>query len=73
MTQPLAGKLTTTLYEGPGDRSALEVVRNDETALASKGFTKVFGCRQKECGATSKFWNAARGALSLASKWDTTV
>lgn len=73
VTKSFAGKLTSTLYEGPGDRSALEVVRNYETALQARGFTKVFACRQKECGAPAKFWTAARGPMNLASKWDTTV
>lgn len=73
LVQPVAGKLTATAYRGPGERSALEVVRNYEAALGEQGFTRVFGCRTKECGAEAKFWTLARGPVAVAATWGTTV
>jgi outer membrane protein OmpA-like peptidoglycan-associated protein len=73
----LAGKLTSIRYEGPGDRSALEVMRNYEAALKAKGFTIRFFCRdQKECSpgrAISTFWNAGKGKIGMPTTWDTTA
>src|SRR5690606_21788226 len=46
----LAGELTSIRYEGPGERSILEVMRNYETALQANGFEIRFFCRnQQEC------------------------
>lgn len=73
----LAGKLTSIRYEGPGDRSVLEVMRNYEVALKAKGFTVRFFCRdQKECSpgrAISTFWNAGKGKIGMPTTWDTTA
>ena len=72
----LSGKLTSIRYEGPGDRSALEVMRNHEASLKAAGFEVRFFCRGKDCfpaGSPSSFWNAGRGAVGLPSNWDTTI
>ncbi len=72
----LSGKLTSIRYEGPGDRSALEVMRNYEASLKAAGFEVRFFCRGKDCfpaGSPSSFWNAGRGAVGLPSNWDTTI
>jgi len=73
----LAGELTSIRYEGPGDRSILEVMRNYEAALQAKGFEIRFFCRNEhECSpgrAISTFWDAARGGIGMPTTWDTTV
>lgn len=73
----LAGELTSIRYEGPGERSILEVMRNYEAALQANGFQIRFFCRnQQECspaGAISTFWDAARGGIGMPTTWDTTV
>lgn len=66
----LAGRLTEIRYEGPADRSALEVVRNYQQALEANGFTTVFQCRQDSCGYNVGFWTAARGGVGLPSQWN---
>lgn len=72
-----SGKLTSIRYEGPADRSILEVMRNYETALKSKGFTIRFFCRgSKDCapgGSVATFWEAARGAVGMPTTWDTST
>lgn len=71
---PLAGKLTRILYEGPENRSGLEVVRNFQKKLEADGFTTLFYCRQKDCGGTSSFWSAAAGTGSgMVSNWATNI
>ncbi len=69
----VAGKLTSIKYEGPADRSALEVLRNYQAALEGRGFTTVFTCRQKECGHAATFWEAARGEIGMPTFWDTNI
>lgn len=73
----LAGKLTSIRYEGPGDRSALEIMRNYEAALKAGGFEIRFFCRGKEqcapAASVPTFWNAGRGASGLPTTWDTTI
>ena len=69
----LAGKLTRITYEGPAERSALEVVRNFQQKLEGDGFTTVFYCRQKDCGLAADFWKAGAPEGSLQSNWDKTV
>ncbi len=46
----LEGKVTHMLYRAPVGRSALEVFRNYETAVAEAGFEVLFTCARKECG-----------------------
>ena len=73
----LAGELTSIRYEGPGDRSILEVMRNYEAALQAESFEIRFFCRnEQECSparAISTFWDAARGGIGMPTTWDTTV
>ncbi|MCL4065448.1 DUF4892 domain-containing protein [Pseudomonas sp. GX19020] len=49
-TQDLEGKFTEILYRGPEQRSALEVFRNYEAALAKAGFETLYTCSKKDCG-----------------------
>lgn len=72
-TVSTSGKLTSIRYEGPADRSGLEVVRNYQEALEKGGFETVFFCREKECGDPSTFWTAARGEVGLPSQWGSNV
>lgn len=73
----LSGELTSIRYEGPGNRSALEVFRNYEAALKAKGFEILFSCASaKACapgGSASDFWNVARGGIGMPTNWDTSV
>src|SRR5690606_20128 len=48
----IEGKITRISYRIPGERSALEVMRNYEKALSQSGFQTLFSCaNQAECGA----------------------
>ena len=47
---PLEGKFTQIGYRMPEQRSALEVFRNYEKALADAGFTPIFKCERNDCG-----------------------
>ena len=73
----LAGELASIRYEGPGNRSALEVFRNYEAALKAKGFDILFSCTSpKTCAPGSSmadFWNAARGGIGMPTNWETSV
>jgi OmpA-OmpF porin, OOP family len=73
----LEGRLTSIRYEGPGDRSALEILRNYQRALEGRGFDIVFTCRGRdECSpgaSVSDFWNVARGGIGLPTTWDGTT
>jgi outer membrane protein OmpA-like peptidoglycan-associated protein len=72
-----AGRLTSLRYEGPAERSILEVMRNYEAALKSAGFEIALFCRGKEqCapqGSTATFWDAARAGIGMPTTWDTTT
>lgn len=75
-TRPLEGRVTLIRYEGPGDRTALEVLRNHQRALEGAGFETVFTCRgAAECsdGNVPSFNSVARGKITLPLQWDTTV
>jgi outer membrane protein OmpA-like peptidoglycan-associated protein len=73
----LSGELTSIRYEGPGNRSALEILRNHEAALMAKGFDILFSCASaKACapgGSASDFWNVARGGIGMPTNWNTSV
>jgi outer membrane protein OmpA-like peptidoglycan-associated protein len=73
----LAGKLTSIRYEGPGDRSILEVMRNYEAALKAGGFEIRFFCRNpRDCSparSMSTFWEAGNGKIGMPTTWDTTI
>ena len=44
------GKITYISYRIPGDKSALEITRNYEQALAKSGFKVLFQCANDDCG-----------------------
>lgn len=44
------GKVTRIDYSVPGEKTALEVMRNYEQALASAGFQTLFQCAEDRCG-----------------------
>jgi len=67
----VAGKLTRIIYEGPAERSILEVIRNYQKKLEADGFQVEFFCRQKECGDAPTFWTVANSKSGLRSIWDT--
>lgn len=73
----LSGKLTSIRYEGPGDRSILEVMRNYEAALKAGGFEIRLFCRnERDCSpgrSIPAFWDAGKGAVGLPTTWDTTT
>lgn len=70
-----AGRVTQIRYEGPGGRTALEIMRNYQTALEGAGFATAFFCRGEgqctERGSMSAFWDAARAGIGLPTNWDT--
>ncbi len=72
----VAGEHTAIRYEGPTERSALEIVRNYEAALKKNGFDIRFFCREADCSPgrmLPTFWDAARGKIGLPSAWDSIV
>lgn len=73
----LAGEHTAIRYEGPVERSALEIVRNYEAALKKNGFDVRFFCRgEAECSPgrmVPTFWEAGRGKIQMPSAWDSIV
>lgn len=44
-----AGRAWRIGYDGPPERSALEVMRNLREALVARGFTELYHCRAEEC------------------------
>jgi len=46
----LEGRMTRIGYHVPGNKTALEVIRNYEDALTSSDFTTAFSCAGRECG-----------------------
>ncbi|MFC4625023.1 OmpA family protein [Daeguia caeni] len=71
-----SGKITSLGYEGPDNRSALEVMRNFEAALTDKGFKIRFSCfKASDCapGGAGAFWDKARGKVGMLPVWDTTT
>lgn len=51
------GQITDIRYDAPKDRSALEIMRNYEGSLKSKGFETVYACANESCfkGKTSVY------------------
>ena len=45
----LEGKVFRIRYDGPKDRSPLEIMRNYEESLAAKGFSTVYSCANESC------------------------
>lgn len=73
----LSGKVTSIGYEGPADRSVLEVVRNYEAALKASGFEVRFLCRGEDVCSPGRmiptFWEAARGAVRMPNQWGSSI
>ncbi len=73
----VSGEHTAIRYEGPIERSALEIMRNYEAALKKNGFDVRFFCRgEAECSPgrmVPTFWEAARGKIQMPSAWDSIV
>lgn len=74
-TRELAGPITAIRYEGPGGRTALEIMRNHQRALNEAGFETVLFCRASECydGSPSVFWEMGRGRIGLLTTWDSQI
>jgi len=49
-SRAVEGRQLRITYEGPAGRSALEMFRNHEQALAARGFEQVFACAGNACG-----------------------
>lgn len=60
------GRLTRIRYEIPAGRSSLEVLRNHEASLKSKGFEVLFSCADRAC-----FSGALSDAYLLGQQIDT--
>jgi OOP family OmpA-OmpF porin len=67
-SRAVEGRQVRITYEGPAGRSALEMFRNHEQALAARGFESVFACagtvpaaRASPSSARSRAWPARRG------------
>jgi outer membrane protein OmpA-like peptidoglycan-associated protein len=70
------GKITDIRYNAPKDRSSLEIMRNYEESLKSKGFEPVFSCANETCfkGKASTFRLAfAAGDALTGSRYDNGV
>lgn len=48
-SQAVEGKVFRIRYQAPKDRSSLEIFRNYEASLKSKGFEPVFACANEQC------------------------
>lgn len=62
------GKITDIRYNAPVDRSTLEILRNYEDSLKSKGFETIFSCANESCfkGEASVYrFNFAAGDESI--------
>lgn len=64
-TRALEGALTRLTYEGPRERSVLEVFRNYETALDEAGFETLYTCSRAECGDIRKDIESAERYMLL--------
>ncbi len=52
--QKLEGKVTRLVYVMPAGRSTLEVARNYEDEVTSKGGEVIYACKEEECGGDAK-------------------
>lgn len=64
-TRTLEGALTRLTYEGPSDRSVLEVFRNYEAVLRRAGFETLYSCSRLECGDIRKDIESAERYMLL--------
>jgi OmpA-OmpF porin, OOP family len=55
-SERVEGQATRLLYVAPEGRSPLEVLRNYEQELKKSGFTTVYQCAGKACGADGEGW-----------------
>lgn len=69
----VSGKYWRITYEGPANRSALEVVRNLEKGLSSRGFDSLLFCKTTECGGSGLWMAITGGGGKIVSNWDTSV
>lgn len=70
------GRITDIRYDAPKDRSALEIMRNYEESLKSKGFEAVYACANESCfkGKTSLYrFNFVAGDGPINYRYDTGV
>ncbi|WOI53598.1 OmpA family protein [Parvularcula sp. LCG005] len=66
----VSGTANSFRYEGPTERSALDVVRSYQSALEDQGFSTLFYCRAEDCGSAPAFWAAAAGDVpGIPSQW----
>lgn len=63
---PLEGKVTYITYNGPENRSTLEIMRNYQKELAAAGFETLYSCDLKACGAQFH-WAAVPGGLMVGT------
>jgi OOP family OmpA-OmpF porin len=69
----LEGKVTHISYRIPGERSALEVMRNYEKALKQGGFETLFSCSNKQpCGTAMMSFISLEGIVRPQSFGDAT-
>ena len=74
-TMRVAGLRTTIQYQGPEERSSLEVMTNFEQKMAASGFKQLFKCTKAECGGNgggalwSSFKEKRLKARSFAPAW----
>jgi outer membrane protein OmpA-like peptidoglycan-associated protein len=77
----VAGRAIRIRYEGPAERSALEIVRNHQERLGAQGFETLFFCRGQQCGGNGADLFAAiaehpmtpTGGHGLSSNWQSGV
>jgi hypothetical protein len=69
-TLKVKGKVVMTLYRGPENGSAFEVISAYRELLRSKGFEVLYSCEKSECG--EKFLGAFYGLAPFANDpgWD---
>ena len=60
-SRAVEGRQLRITYEGPAGRSAIEMFRNHEQALAARGFEQVFTCAGTACGPGFAFIGAVEG------------
>ena len=48
--QTLEGRVTTTVYEIPAERTTLEVLRNYENKITELGIETLYSCSDRDCG-----------------------
>ena len=70
------GRITDIRYDAPQERSSLEIIRNYEDSLKSKGFETVYSCSNEDCfkGKTSVYrFNFVAGDEAINYRYETGV